>query len=409
MARKKILVLYGGRSTEHSVSAVSVGTVLRAIDTQTYEPIPVGITKTGEWVVLRQDPAKWTLADLPVVTADADSRPVIIDLSKHGDGFYLGEPGTAAADYAPAGRETGEKASHSLEWLGHIDAIFPVLHGIGGEDGSVQGVFETLGIPYVGCGILASAIGIDKSFTKMVLKDAGIPVVPGVTIDTHGFDQASHFGADMDGVEKQLKQEGIDYPVFVKPANGGSSVGTHKAEDRASLAAALWDASQYDWKILVEKNVVARELQCSLIRLDPSQPPRAAWPTEIVMDRHDGDDDFYDFSAKFVDTSASHIDAPAKMPEDILRRVQEMGVRTFEAVRGSGLMRVDCFVTPEGEVIVNEINTLPGETPRSFWPKAWEASGLPYPKAINGLIASALKYPRSDNRGRLATEATASE
>ncbi len=400
MAKKKILVLFGGRSTEHSVSAVSVGAVLRAIDTDRYEPIPVGITKTGEWLVLKQDPRDWTLADLPVVTADDDSRPVIIDFSKHGDGFYLGEPGTARADYWPGNRQPGDTRPLDLEWMGHIDLIFPVLHGIGGEDGSVQGLIETLGVPYVGCGILASAISIDKSFTKMVLRNAGIPVVPGVTVDTRSFDEGTHYATDMDGVEERLRQAGIDYPVFVKPANGGSSVGTHKAEDRKALAAALWDTSQYDYKILIEKNVEARELQCSLISLNPQEPPRAAWPTEIVMDRHDGADDFYDFSAKFVDTSASHIDAPAKMPEDILRRVQEMGVRTFRAVGGTGLMRVDCFVTPEGEVIVNEINTLPGETPRSFWPKAWEASGLPYPSAINGLISSALKYPRYDNRGR---------
>lgn len=399
MAKKKILVLYGGRSTEHSISAVSVGSVLRAIDTQRYEPIPVGITKSGEWLVLAQDPRSWTLADLPVVKADKDSRPVIIDFSRHGDGFYLGAPGTAGADQHVA-RQAGSSQQHDLEWMGHIDCVFPVLHGIGGEDGSVQGVCETLGVPYVGCGILASAIGIDKSFTKMVLKDAGIPVVPGVTVDTHGFDLKTRFAANMPSVEKRLHEAGIDYPVFVKPANGGSSVGTHKAENRTALAAALWDASQYDWKVLVEKNVVARELQCSLIRLDPAEPPRAAWPTEIVMDRHDGSDDFYDFTAKFVDTSASHINAPARMPKDILRKVQEVGVRTFEAVRGSGLMRVDCFVTQKGKVIVNEINTMPGETPRSFWPKAWEASGLPYADAINGLIHSAIAYQRTDNRGR---------
>lgn len=400
MAKKKILVLYGGRSTEHSISAVSVGAVLRAIDTDRYDPIPVGITTTGEWVVLDDDPRTWTLADLPVVTANEKSRPVIIDFSKHGDGFYLGAPGTAPADYWPENRQPGDARPLSLEWLGHIDLIFPVLHGIGGEDGSIQGFCETIGVPYVGCGILCSAIGIDKSFTKMVLKDAGIPVVPGITVDTRTFDDGTHFATDMDGVEKKLHEAGIDYPVFVKPANGGSSVGTHKAENREALAAALWDTSQYDWKILIEKNVVARELQCSMIRLNPNEPARAAWPTEIVMDRHAGSDDFYDFTAKFVDSSASHIDAPAKMPEDILRRVQEMGVRTFDAVRGSGLMRVDCFVMKEGQVIVNEINTLPGETPRSFWPKAWEASGLPYASAINGLISSALKYPRTDNRGR---------
>lgn len=397
MAKKRVLVLFGGRSSEHSISAVSVGNVLRAIDTDLYEPIPIGITREGEWISLERDPRDWGLQDLPEVKCGPETRPVIIDFSKHADGFYLGAPGTSAPDYWPENRQAGDSRPLDLQWLGHIDLVFPVLHGIGGEDGSVQGLCETLGVPYVGCGILASAIGIDKSFTKLVLKEAGIPVIPGVTVDTRRLDHESRFEASAKQILEKVEKGNLGWPVFVKPSNGGSSIGVAKADAPDDLAAAVWTAAQYDWKVLVERNVNARELACPVMQLNPMEEPRAAWPSEIVMDRK-GKDSFYDFDAKFVDSSASHIESPAKVPMEYLRRVQELAVAAFKAVDGHGLMRVDCFITEEKKVVVNEINTMPGQTPRSFWPKAWEASGLPYASTINGLIASQLRWPRRDNR-----------
>jgi D-alanine-D-alanine ligase len=377
--RTRVAVLYGGRSSEHSISCVSAGAVLSAIDRTRFEPIPIGITKSGEWIISDEDPRTYSLDQLPVLKATASSKPVVIDLTQHGDGFFVGQAG--AVGQSPAAQK--------LESLGHIDAVFPVLHGLGGEDGAIQGMLETLGVPYVGCGIFASAACMDKHFTKVVLKQAGIPVTPGITLDTRLLDHATHFASNADDIVHKLEKAGLQYPLFIKPGDGGSSIGVHKVEDAEQLIPALWDAAQYDWAILVEKCVDAREVECAVLSLDNSQPPQTAWPGEVVKTQAH---EFYDFKQKYTSSSSTHVQVPADLPRETLLKIRSLASRAFQAVGGRGLMRVDTFVQPDGSVQINEINTMPGFTAISMWPKAWAAAGLPYTKAITELIDSSIAH-----------------
>lgn len=376
-AKKRVVVLYGGRSTEHSISCVSAGAVLSAIDRDLFDPVPVGITKTGEWIVSDADPRQWTLNDLPVLKADAKSRPVTLDLTRHGDGFLVGEPGTVGRD----------PADQHLTPMGHVDAVFPVLHGIGGEDGAIQGFLETAGIPYVGCGIFASAACMDKHFTKVLLKAAGIPVAPGTVLDMRRYDAASGYEKSRQAIEDEIAKAGLTYPLFVKPGNGGSSIGISPVETEEDLLPALRTAAEDDSEVIVEKKITAREVECAVLSLDNSKAPQTAWPGEVVKEQPNS---FYDFTQKYEAASTSHAQIPADLPKETLEKVREIAARAFTAVGGRGLSRVDTFVQPDGTIMVNEINTMPGFTAISMWPKAWEHMGLPYSKAITELIDSVL-------------------
>jgi D-alanine-D-alanine ligase len=377
--KTRVAVLYGGRSSEHSISCVSAGAVLSAIDRTRFEPIPIGITRSGEWIISDEDPRTYSLDKLPVLKADASSKPVVIDLTRHGDGFLVGQPGTV-------GKPVAEQ---KLESLGHIDAVFPVLHGLGGEDGAIQGMLETLGVPYVGCGIFASSACMDKHFTKVVLQQAGIPVTPGITLDTRLLDHDSHFASNSAEIAQRLEKAGLSYPLFIKPGDGGSSIGVHRVENAEDLIPALWDAAQYDWEILVEKCVDAREVECAVLSLDNSQPPQTAWPGEVVKTKAH---EFYDFEQKYQSSSSTRVQVPADLPHETLLKIRSLASRAFQAVGGRGLMRVDTFVQPDGSVQINEINTMPGFTAISMWPKAWEEAGLPYSKAITELIESSIAH-----------------
>ena len=373
MANKRIVVMYGGKADEHSISCISTAGVLRALDSDRFEAVPIGITKTGEWIVDGEDPREWNLVDgLPVVEATEGSRRVVLDIALGKDGFLA------------------RNADGTLESLGHIDAVFPVLHGPYGEDGTIQGLFEMMGVPYVGCGVLASAACMDKHYTKTLLAAAGIPVAPGITIDARGYDEASGFVADMPALMTRIAEAGLAYPLFVKPSRAGSSFGVTKVEregDAAELAAAVFEASRHDWRILIEQGIDAREIECAVLRDKAGSTPRASLPGEIVLDRRaGGDDQFYDFDSKYMDADASHVEVPADVPADVLERVRETAIRAFEAVDGMGLSRVDSFVTPDGEIMVNEINTMPGFTPISMYPKAWDATGIDYTTLITTLI-----------------------
>ena len=395
--KKRVIVLFGGRADEHSISCISAGSLLRAIDRDRFEPIPVAIAKEGQWVLPDVDPRGWNLGDgaMPEVNMTDGSRPVMIDMAKGADGFFALLPGDNKAGSAAIGvgvsgdMTAGDVEDTDCEWLGHIDAVFPVLHGEYGEDGAVQGLLETLGVPYVGCGVLASAVCMDKHFTKILLRAAGIAVTPGVTFDARPFDQSSRFEANAGEILDTVAAAGLRYPLFVKPAWGGSSFGVTKVERQEDLVAAVYAAYPYSWRILVEQGIEGREIECAVLSTNPLAEPRTAWPGEIVLDhkRSEGDE-FYDFDAKYTDSSASHVEVPAKLPTEMLQKVRDVAARAFKAVDGAGLMRVDTFVQEDGTVMVNEINTMPGFTSISMYPKAWAASGIEYQKVITELIDS---------------------
>lgn len=376
MAKKRIVVLYGGKADEHPISCISTAGVLKAMDTERFEPIPVGITKSGQWIVNGEDPRGWDLSGdaLPEVKVTPESRPVLLDVSRGCDGFLVG------------GDTVGS--------LGHIDAVLPVLHGPYGEDGTIQGLLEMMNVPYVGCGVLASAACMDKHYTKVLLNAAGIATAPGITLDARSFDASDGFASDAAAIMAEVEAAGLRYPLFVKPSRAGSSFGVTKVEregDAAELAAAVFEASHHDWRVLIEQGIDAREIECAVLCAKPGDEPKASWPGEIVLDRReDGGDQFYDFDSKYMDSSASHVEVPANLPEETLRRVRETAIKAFKAVDGMGLSRVDSFVTADGAIMINEINTMPGFTPISMYPKAWEATGLSYTDLITTLIEGVL-------------------
>ena len=369
MTRKRIAVLYGGRADEHPISCVSAAGVLNAIDSERFDVLPIGITTSGQWIVDGPDPRGMSLSGeaMPEVRATAESRPVMLEVSLGCDGFFAADPHNSA----------------NITSLGHVDAVFPVLHGMYGEDGTVQGLLEMMGVPYVGCGVLASAACMDKHYTKVLLNAAGIPTAPGVMVDARRIDARE--------AAERVERAGLRYPLFVKPSRGGSSFGVTKVDDPALLGAAVEEAGRHDWKVLIEQGIEAREIECAVLKPGESDEPQVSQPGEIVLDRRDGGaDQFYDFDSKYLDSSASHVQVPARLPDDTLERVREVARRAFVAVDGAGLSRVDTFVTPDGTVMVNEINTMPGFTPISLYPKAWQVAGIPYAELITRLIEGVL-------------------
>lgn len=378
MAKKRIVVMYGGKADEHSISCISAASALRALDTDKFEAIPVGITKDGKWIVNGENPLGWSLDEgLPTVEKTPGAKDVVLEVALGQDGFFARED------------------DGTLTPFGHVDAVFPVLHGPYGEDGTIQGLFEMMGVPYVGCGVLASAACMDKHYTRVLLAAAGIPVAPGITLDARSFDKASEFKTDADAIMAQVSEAGLQYPLFVKPSRAGSSFGVTKVEhegDAAELAAAVYEASRHDWRILVEQGIDAREIECAVLCPKAGEAPQASWPGEIVLDkRAEGDDQFYDFDSKYMDAAASHVEVPANLPEETLNLVRETAKKAFVAVDGAGLSRVDTFVTKDGKVMVNEINTMPGFTSISMYPKAWEATGVRYTDLITMLIEGVLR------------------
>ncbi|MCH4208939.1 D-alanine--D-alanine ligase family protein [Bifidobacterium sp.] len=398
MGKQRIVLLYGGKSDEHSISCISAACVLDALDEERFEAVPIGITKSGDWLVGGTDPRDFDLADepLPVVREGNGMRRVVLDLGRGCDGFFVADSVVASA--------SGSGPRSALHSLGHIDAVLPVLHGPHGEDGTVQGLLDLLGVPYAGCGVFASSACMDKHFTKILLKAAGIPVTPSITVDTRRIHQAAAMGeaAIRAAFETaageylaRVRSAGLRYPLFVKPSRAGSSFGVSKVEcegDAAELGAAVREAAEHDWKVLIEQGMDGREIECAVLAPHVGGAPQASWPGEIVLDRRGSSGgQFYDFDSKYLDSGASHVQVPADLPEATLRRVQEIAVAAFAAVDGAGLCRVDTFVGADGGVVVNEINTIPGFTPISMYPKAWEASGVSYGELITALIERALE------------------
>ncbi|NNH72627.1 D-alanine--D-alanine ligase [Nocardia uniformis] len=351
-------VVFGGRSNEHGVSCVSARTVLGSLDPERYEAVPIGITRDGTWVLGSGDPQALTPAgrELPSVLTDSGTELTLAaDPSRNGSLVPLGG---------------GEDV------LGSVDVVFPTLHGAFGEDGTLQGLLELAGLPYVGPGVLASAAGMDKEFTKKLLAAEGLPIGiqvvlrPGV--------------ATLSDADK----ERLGLPVFVKPARGGSSIGITKVDSWDGLDAAIATARQHDPKVIVEAAIVGREVECGVLEF-PDGRVEASVVAEIRMPEADTEiPDFYDFDTKYLD-DVCEFDVPAKLDDDVSQQIRELAVRAFRALDCQGLARVDFFVTADGPVI-NEINTMPGFTAISMYPRMWEATGLDNGALVSTLIETAL-------------------
>lgn len=359
MDKQTVVVLFGGRSSEHSISSATAGGVLGSIDRDLYAVIPVGITREGAFVLEDDDPAKFPL--------DADRLPEVAD---NGSRILWPEPGgdRTLRVVCPGG---------GTEVLGEIDIVLPILHGPHGEDGTIQGYFDTIGVPYAGGGVLDSALCMDKHFMKVALQAAGITVAPWRTVRRRDWEQ--------DPADVRAAADELGLPLFVKPARAGSSVGVSKVEAPDELAAALAVAFAEDDKVLIETGVAGREIEVAV--LEGVDGVRASLPGEIVLTSRG----FYDFEGKYLGGDGVDVVCPADLDEAEIAAVQETGIRAFEAVDGRGLARVDVFLTPAGEIVVNELNTMPGFTPISMFPKCWVASGLAYGDLISELIEAGLR------------------
>lgn len=357
--RTRVAVVFGGRSNEHSVSCVSAGSVLRNLDPDLYEAVPVGITEDGAWVLASSDPEKLAMAgrELPVVDTTGSALVLTADPTRSGDLVALDE-----GDFGKV--------------FASVDVVFPVLHGANGEDGTLQGLLELAGIPYVGPGVLASAAGMDKEFTKKLLAAEGLPV---------GFQIVLRPGV---ATLTDEQKDSLGLPVFVKPARGGSSIGISRVTDWPSFDAAVDKARLHDPKVIVESAIVGREVECGVLEF-PDGEVRASVVAEIRMPDSSGNHEaFYDFDTKYLD-DVCEFDVPAKLDDEISAEIRDLAVRAFRALDCQGLSRVDFFVTEDGPVI-NEINTMPGFTSISMYPRMWEAAGIDNRELVSTLIRTAL-------------------
>jgi len=365
----RIGVIFGGRSGEHEVSVRSAGSVIEAMDASKYDVVPIAITKEGKWLA-------------PAVAAQLLPEKTQTFLSARAlgkgndDVAILGDP-------SRNGLIRIDDRDNSAE---RLDVIIPVLHGTFGEDGTIQGLLEMAAIPFVGCGTLASACGMDKVTMKALFREAGLPICKYIWF------LRSTWENQPAKVTSRVARE-IGYPAFVKPANLGSSVGVSKATDKASLEKAVELAARYDRKIIVEETVEGREIECAVIGNDE---PRASLPGEYVI--HEESARFLDYTEKYSSTGHVEFVVPARVPKATAKKIQSMAVAAYKAIDASGLSRVDFFLKPNGELLVNEINTLPGLTDVSGFPKMWEASGIPFRRVIDQLIELAIERHRERAR-----------
>lgn len=365
MNKIKVGVLFGGRSAEHEVSLVSAASIINALDKNKYEILPIGITREGRW-----------LSAVNAVQLLKNHEPI----EKFPEHVLLPDPRKQSLiNISTAFPQAAQQ----------VDVIFPVIHGTGGEDGTIQGLFELAEIPYVGAGVLGSAIGMDKVVAKQLLLQAKIPVTPGIWFLFSDFVKKPKEQLAL--IEKKL-----GYPCFVKPPNQGSSVGITKAHNRKELLDAVHLAGEYDQKILVEKAVMKpHEIEVSVLG---NETPKVSLPGEIIPSN-----EFYDYDAKYVDGKSVAV-IPAKLPKPLIKKIQQCAVASFQALECSGMARVDFLVQKNGRFFLNEINTIPGFTSISMYPKLWEASGLKYSDLLDELIRLAIE--RYDKRKKLKTAYT---
>ncbi|MDT5271340.1 MAG: D-alanine-D-alanine ligase [Acidobacteriota bacterium] len=366
-------VIYGGRSGEHEISMRSARSVIEAVDPEKYEVIPVAITKEGRWLspaesaLMLPESARLRLSNYPVDGADGPTT-LVVDPSRGG---LLRQEGAGASDQ-------------------RLDVVFPVLHGTYGEDGTIQGMLEMAGIPYIGCGVLASSCGMDKVTMKTLFRHAGLPVCKYDWFLRH----------EWEGKPAEIRvrvERRLGYPCFVKPANLGSSVGVSRADDEETFVKAVNLAARYDRKIIVEEGLDAREIECAVMGNDE---PEASLPGEYVV--HDEQAKFLDYTEKYSSTGHVEFVVPAPIPRRLSRRIQELAVRAFKAVDGAGFARVDFFLRRDtNKLLVNELNTIPGLTEVSGFPKMWDASGVTFTKVIDRLVEFA--FERHTEKSRNAT------
>jgi D-alanine-D-alanine ligase len=359
--RLRVGVLFGGRSGEHEVSLASAASVIRGLDPDKYEPVPIGITKEGHWLV------------------GAGAQKMLPEVLRGGLRVMMTADPTDAALVRLDGSGGGQR----------VDVVFPVMHGTFGEDGTIQGLLDLAGLPFVGAGVLGSAIGMDKDVAKRLLQVAKIPVVPWIAVQRADWERNPL--AIQEAVEKKFQ-----YPVFVKPATLGSSVGMSKVHSRAELAPALNLAAEFAMKILVEESVTAREIEVSVLG---NHHPQASIPGEIVPHR-----EFYDYAAKYLEQGTQLL-IPAELLPKQVTKIQKLAVDAFGALELSGMARVDFFLAKDGgKIFLNEVNTIPGFTSISMYPKLWEASGIPFRELIDKLIELALELHREKARTKYQIE-----
>lgn len=352
----RIAVIFGGRSAEHAISCVSAASVMRALDPERYDVVPVGISRTGQWVLTDGDPSALEIRDRTLPEVPSSAKPIAFRADPSSHELTVVEPGAGAAT------------------LSGVDVVFPVLHGTYGEDGTIQGLLEIAGVPYVGAGVLGSAVSLDKEYMKKLLAAEGLPVGPFAVLRE----------------DEQLsaqEQQRLGLPVFVKPATGGSSVGMTRVDDWAELDAALAVAREVDPKVLVETQIVGREVECGVLQSLSGGAPEVSVPAEIRLVRGH---DWYDFEAKYLD-DACEFDIPAQLGEGVTDEVRTLAARAFRALDGEGLARVDFFVGADGTVTVNEVNTIPGFTEISLFAKAWAATGKDFASVLDHLVQLALR------------------
>jgi D-alanine-D-alanine ligase len=352
MKKIRVAIIAGGRSSEHPISCISASGVLAAIDRSKFEPILIGITQSGTWIDMRQS-----------------------DFERGSDGL----------SYVPEGGEKlivdihGIKDSKGID-LG-IDIAFPLLHGAYGEDGTIQGLFEMAGIAYVGSGVLASAVAMDKSFAKPIYADFGLKVADGITVHRDNWNKSKDL--------EIAKIRALGFPIFIKPARSGSSRGTSKVKDESEISAALDDAFNYDPRVLVEAAVVGREIECAVLEIDSIATASVLGEVRVHPPH-----EFYDFEAKYLDGSTT-FDIPANLAEPIASAISQAAITAFEALGCEGLARVDFFLSEDNQIIINELNTMPGFTPTSVFPALWEKTGRSYSQIITILLDSALSRQRN--------------
>jgi D-alanine-D-alanine ligase len=360
--RTRVALVFGGRSSEHAVSCATAASVLEALDRDRYDVVPVGIAKDGHWVLAPDDPERLRLAPGHVPEVDTDAASVIVP--------------TSATDRTMVVQEAGQPP----RTLGEVDVVFPLLHGPFGEDGTIQGLLDLADVRYVGSGVTASAVMMDKHVMKVLLASAGLPVGPYTVITDKEWRRDK--AAAMDAVH------GLSWPVFVKPARAGSSMGITKVSEPAALEAAIEAAREHDPKVVVEAAVFGREIECGVLEGHGTDPTRTSELGEcIVVQNHE----FYDYEAKYLAAGDVRLEAPADVPQEVADRIREMAARAFDVAGCEGLARVDFFLTETGDVLVNEVNTMPGFTPHSMYPRLWAASGMTYPELIDELIDLALE------------------
>jgi D-alanine-D-alanine ligase len=359
----RVGVIFGGRSGEHEVSLASAASVIRALDPEKYEAVPIGISKDGRWLI------------------GTGAQKMLAEVLKSGSRVSL-PPDPTSASLVPLTPSPGQPSIT-------VDVMFPVLHGTFGEDGTVQGLLELAGLPYVGAGVLASAVGMDKDVQKRLFAEAGLPIVPFIAV------RRSEWEKERAKVITAIKKM-FRFPVFVKPATLGSSVGMTRVKAAHQLGDAIDTAAEFGLKIMVEKAVTAREIEVSVLGNDDV---RASIPGEILPHR-----EFYDYTAKYLE-QGTRLLIPAPLKKKQVAMFQEYAVRAFKAIEGAGMARCDFFLEHRtGKVFINELNTIPGFTSISMYPKMWEASGLPYPKLIDRLIELAFELHREKARTKYSIE-----